>query len=177
LTISHPRVRRILRDGFIDLLTDADWLPVTIAGTATAGIPHAAWLAEAVEAPMVYARSSAKGHGTGARIEGRLQKGDEVVVLEDLISTGGSALEAVDALREAGARVRGVLAIFTYQLQAAETGFRDADVEARVLTDFQTLIDVAHAEDRLSDEELRTLEEWQADPGTWSVEHGGDRPK
>lgn len=176
LTISYPRVRRTLRDGFATLVADAHWLPATIAGTATAGIPHAAWLAEAVEAPMVYVRSSAKGHGTGARIEGRLQEGDEVVVLEDLISTGGSALDAVEALREAGAQVRGVLAIFTYQLDAAESGFRGADVEGRVLTDFQTLIEVAHEEDRLSDEELCTLENWRADPATWSVEHGGDRP-
>ncbi len=177
LTISYPRVRRTLRDGFAALVADAGWLPATIAGTATAGIPHAAWLAEAVDEPMVYVRSSAKEHGTGARIEGRLQEGDEVVLLEDLISTGGSALDAVEALRNAGVRVRGGLAIFTYQLDAAEEGFREADVEGRVLTDVQTLIEVAHAEKRLSDEELRTLENWRADPATWSVEHGGDRPE
>lgn len=176
LTISYPRVRRRLREGFVDLVRQMGWLPATIAGTATAGIPHAAWLAEAVEQPMVYVRSSAKEHGTGARIEGELRAGEDVVLLEDLISTGGSALDAVAALRDAGARVRGVLAIFTYQLDAAETGFRTADVEGRVLTDFQTLIEVAHAEDRLSDEDLRALEDWRADPAAWSVEHGGERP-
>lgn len=176
LTISAPPVRRAIRDGFADILAEEELLPATIAGTATAGIPHAAWLAEAVNEPMVYVRSSAKDHGTGARIEGRLSDEDDVVLVEDLISTGGSALDAVAALRERGSTVRAVLAIFTYQLDAAERAFRQAGVDHFVLTDFHTLIDVAHAEDRLSDDDLRALEQWRADPGAWSVEHGGDRP-
>lgn len=176
LTISAPPVRRAIRDGFADILAEEKLLPATIAGTATAGIPHAAWLAEAVNEPMVYVRSSAKNHGTGARIEGRLSSGDNVVLVEDLISTGGSALDAVEALRETGATVRAVLAIFTYQLDVADQAFRQADVDSFVLTDFQTLINVAHAENRLSDDELNALEEWRANPGAWSVEHGGERP-
>lgn len=174
LTIAYPRVRRAIRDGFRSVLTDASLLPATIAGTATAGIPHAAWLAEVTDQPMAYVRSSAKGHGTSSRIEGRMEAGDDVIVLEDLISTGGSALDAVAAVREVGATVTAVLAIFSYQLDAAEAAFAEADVERHVLTDFSTLIDVAHAQNQLSDAELAALQDWRADPEAWSLEHGGD---
>lgn len=177
LTISVPSVRREIRDAFAEVLAAEEFLPATIAGTATAGIPHAAWLAEAVDQPMVYVRSSAKDHGTGARIEGRISAGDDVVLVEDLISTGGSALNAVAALQERGARVRAVLAIFTYQLEAAERAFQEAGVERFVLSDFQTLIDVAHVEDRLSDDELTVLQKWRANPEAWSIAHGGARAK
>lgn len=177
LTIAHPSVRRRIRDGFVSVLDDASLLPSTIAGTATAGIPHAAWLAEAVDQPMAYVRSSAKEHGTGARIEGRVAAGDEVVVLEDLISTGGSALDAVDALREVGATVTAVLAIFSYELDTADAAFREADVARHVLTNFSTLIDVAHEQDRLSDAEREALKTWRSDPTAWSLDHGGARPE
>jgi orotate phosphoribosyltransferase len=177
LTIAYPDVRRAIRDGFAALLDEEGLLPATIAGTATAGIPHAAWLAEAVDQPMAYVRDEAKGHGTGARIEGRVRAGDDVVLVEDLISTGGSALDAVAALRDAGARVRAVLAIFSYELEAAARGFDAAEVACHVLTDFGVLVDVAHAEGRLSDAERETLRAWRADPGAWSVQHGGARPE
>ena len=176
LTIAHPAVRRAIRDGFAEVLDREGLLPATIAGTATAGIPHAAWLAEAVGMPMAYVRDEAKGHGTCAKIEGRVQPGDDVVLVEDLISTGGSALDAVGTLREAGARVRAVLAIFSYRLAAAERAFAEADVDGHVLTDFPDLVDVAHAQDRLTDAERETLQAWRADPDAWSVEHGGARP-
>ncbi|MFB6247553.1 MAG: orotate phosphoribosyltransferase [Salinibacter sp.] len=176
LTIAHPAVRRAIRDGFAEGLDREGLLPSTIAGTATAGIPHAAWLAEAVERPMAYVRDEAKGHGTGAKIEGRVQPGDDVVLVEDLISTGGSALDAVDALRAAGAQVRAVLAIFSYRLAAAERAFEEADVRRHVLTDLRVLVDVAHSQDRLSDAERETLQAWRADPAGWSAEHGGAHP-
>lgn len=177
LTIAYPPVRRRIRDGFVSVVDQKALLPATIAGTATAGIPHAAWLAEAVDQPMAYVRSSAKEHGTGARIEGRVEAGDEVVVLEDLISTGGSALDAVEAVREVGGTVKAVLAIFSYQLDTAEAAFQEADVARHVLTDFATLIDVAHEQDRLSDAELQALKTWRTDPAAWSVDHGGARPE
>lgn len=176
LTIAHPSVRQAIRDGFTDVLDREDLLPSTIAGTATAGIPHAAWLAEAVERPMAYVRGEAKGHGIGAKIEGRVQPGDAVVLVEDLISTGGSALDAVGTLREAGARVQAVLAIFSYRLGAATRAFDEAGVDHHVLTDLRVLVDVAHAQQRLSDAERDALRAWRADPGAWSVEHGGARP-
>jgi orotate phosphoribosyltransferase len=176
LTISHPGVRRAIRDGFRSIVTEQSLLPATIAGTATAGIPHAAWLAEVTDQPMVYVRSSAKEHGTGARIEGRLDGEKDVVVLEDLISTGGSALDAVEAVREVGATVTAVLAIFSYELEAAAAAFAEADVPRYVLTDFSTLVDVAHEESRVSAADLEALHTWRRDPAAWSLEHGGEAP-
>ena len=173
-TLAHPSVRRTVADGFAELVRAQSWGPLTVAGTATAGIPHAAWLAERLEAPMAYVRSEAKGHGQGRRIEGtRLGPGDEAVVVEDLISTGGSALEAVSAVRETGATVRAVLAIFSYGLDAAASAFEAADVEAHVLTTFPVLLDVAHRQHDLSDEARTLLDDWQADPEAWSRKHGG----
>lgn len=176
LTLSHPRARRTIRDGFVEVLRLQSLTATTIVGTATAGIPHAAWLAEAIDRPMAYVRSSAKEHGQGARIEGGVEAGDEVVVVEDLISTGGSALDAVAALRAAGATVRAVLAIFSYELDAAAAAFRDADVPRYVLTTFGTLIDVAHERTDLSGEDLDVLRAWRADPEAWSLDHGGEAP-
>jgi orotate phosphoribosyltransferase len=176
LTISRPDVRRAIRDAFAAVLRAHGLTSATIAGTATAGIPHAAWLAEAVDQPMAYVRSSAKGHGKGARIEGVVEPGDQVVVLEDLISTGGSALDAVAAVRETGATVRAVLAIFSYELEEAAAAFRAADVPRHVLTTFSDLIALAHERGDLSAEALGVLKAWRADPEGWSIEHGGDRP-
>ncbi|PSQ66980.1 MAG: orotate phosphoribosyltransferase [Bacteroidetes bacterium QH_2_64_74] len=173
-TLAHPSIRRAIADGFAEVVREAGWESISIAGTATAGIPHAAWLAERLEAPMAYVRSEAKGHGQGRRIEGtRLGPGDEAVVVEDLISTGGSALEAVSAVRETGATVRAVLAIFSYGLDAAASAFEAADVEAHVLTTFPVLLDVAHRQHDLSAEARALLDDWQADPEAWSREHGG----
>ena len=173
-TLAVPSVRTTIADGFADVMREADGESVTIAGTATAGIPHAAWLAERLEAPMAYVRSAAKDHGQGRRIEGtRLGPGDEAVVMEDLISTGGSALEAVSAVRETGATVRAVLAIFSYGLDAAASAFEAADVEAHVLTAFPVLLDVAHRQHDLSAEAWALLDDWQADPEAWSRKHGG----
>ncbi|PSQ97278.1 MAG: orotate phosphoribosyltransferase [Bacteroidetes bacterium SW_9_63_38] len=176
LTISHPGVRRAIRDGFRSIVSEQSLLPATVAGTATAGIPHAAWLAEATDQPMVYVRSSAKEHGTGARIEGHLDRETDVIVLEDLISTGGSALDAVEAVRNAGASVTAVLAIFSYELEAAAAAFDEADVPRRVLTDFSTLVEVAHGESRVSTADLEGLHTWREDPAAWSREHGGEAP-
>jgi orotate phosphoribosyltransferase len=169
-------VRRVIRNGFSDILKENHLMDVTIAGTATAGIPHAAWLAEAVTQPLVYVRSSAKEHGKQARIEGVLAAGDEVVVVEDLISTGGSALDAVGALRDGGATVRAVLAIFSYELETAAAAFREANVSRYVLTTFPTLIEVAYDRGDLSGAELDALRAWRDDPHEWSVRHGGVRP-
>jgi len=176
LTLSHPRVRRVLRDGFVEILTQASLSDSIIAGTATAGIPHAARLAEAVGQPMVYVRSSAKEHGRQARIEGGLKAGEKGVVVEDLISTGGSALDAVEALRCAGVTVQAVLAIFSYELDAAATAFQEAGVPRHVLTTFPVLVEVAHERGDLSEADLDALRAWRADPEAWSLDHGGEAP-
>ena len=173
-TLAFPSIRGAIADGFAEAIRTAGEEGGTVAGTATAGIPHAAWLADRLDAPMAYVRSAAKEHGQGRRIEGaRLGPDDEVVVVEDLISTGGSALEAVSAVRATGATVQGVLAIFSYGLDAAADAFREADVPRRVLTTFPVLLDVASRHDDLSDEARALLEEWRADPETWSQKHGG----
>lgn len=172
-TLAHPTLRTTISEGFVEVAWQNDLRPVTVAGTATAGIPHAAWLADRLDAPMAYVRSAAKEHGQGRRIEGaRLGREDDVVVVEDLISTGRSALDAVSAVRETGATVRAVLAIFSYGLDAAEAAFRDAEVTRHVLTTFPVLLDVAHRHHDLSDEARALLEAWRADPEGWSAEHG-----
>lgn len=173
-TLAHPPVRRTIADGFADVVRDQDWGPLTVAGTATAGIPHAAWLAEQLDAPMAYVRSSAKSHGQGRRIEGaRLGDGDRVVVVEDLISTGRSSLDAVSAVRETGATVPAVLAIFSYGLEAARVAFQEAEVSCHVLTTFPVLLDVAGRAHSLSEEARDLLDDWQADPKAWSQKHTG----
>lgn len=172
-TLAHPSIRRTLRNGFADVVTTRDWLPATIAGTATAGIPHAAWLAEALDQPMAYVRSAAKAHGTGRQIEGAHTPGSRAVVVEDLVSTGGSALEAVSALQAADIDVVAVLSIFTYQLGVATTAFREAGVPLVVLCDFETLVDEARAADALTDEARAVLRTWRDDPSGWSEARGG----
>ena len=170
-TLSVPRIRQAICDGFERAVQQHDWLPATLAGTATAGIAHAAWLAERVDQPMAYVRSSAKSHGRKNQIEGIVSPGDAVVVVEDLISTGGSALDAVAALRDAGADVRGVVAIFSYEFDRAETAFREANVPLHTLTGYRMLVDVARAQGDLSDDELATLHDWRRDPEAWSEQH------
>lgn len=172
-TLAHPSVRHTLRDGFAELISAHDMLPATIAGTATAGIPHAAWLADAVDQPMAYVRSAAKAHGTGRQIEGARTPGSRAVVVEDLVSTGGSALEAVSALEAANIEVVAVLSIFTYQLEAATTAFREADVPLYVLCDVETLVSEAQEEGRLTSDEHEALLKWRDDPSAWSEQRGG----
>lgn len=169
LTMAYPRVRRAIRDEFATVLNNEGWMPDVIVGTATAGIPHAAWLADLLDKPMAYVRSSAKAHGRQNQIEGRVASGQTAVVIEDLISTGGSAINAVEAVREAGATVLGVLAIFTYELDAAAKRFAAADVPRRTLTQYSTLLDVAEASGELSADALQTLRDWRRDPERWSA--------
>jgi orotate phosphoribosyltransferase len=172
-TLAHPRVRAIIADAFAEAVRgQGGGTTPTVAGTATAGIPHAAWLAERLDAPMAYVRSAAKAHGQARRIEGaRLSSGDVAVVVEDLVSTGESALQAVSAVRETGAAVQGVLAIFSYGLDAADAAFAEADVKRHVLTTFPTLLQVAHRDHGLSDEARALLKDWRADPEAWSRAH------
>jgi orotate phosphoribosyltransferase len=173
-TLAHLSVREAIAEGFMQVVRGQEGHTPTVAGTATAGIPHAAWLADRLDAPMAYVRSSAKTHGQGRRIEGaRLGPDDDVVVVEDLISTGRSVLNAVAAVRETGASVRAVLAIFSYGLDAATSAFREADVSGHVLTTFPALLDVAHRQHALSEEAQSLLETWRADPEAWSQKHGG----
>ena len=160
LTMGDVAVRRRLTEGFEALIENYAYGPSVIAGTATAGIPHAAWLAERLELPLVYVRSKAKGHGRENLIEGSLKQGSRVVLVEDTISTGGSSLAAVRALREEGANVVAVLAIYTYGFEKAARAFKEDDVPLHTLTDYDALIEAAAGMRRLNDEDVETLRAW-----------------
>lgn len=171
LTISYPDVRQAIYNGMEEQINlhfaDAD----VIAGTATAGIPHAAWVAQEMGLPMVYVRPKPKDHGQGHQVEGVLKLGQKVVVIDDLISTGGSVLNAVRAVNNTGAQVIGVVAIFTYQLQAAEQNFLANDLKYYTVTDYTTLIQEAKQNDLISADHLKSLQEWREDPMKWSNDH------
>jgi orotate phosphoribosyltransferase len=167
LTLSHPDVRARLADGFEALARRLDGVEA-VAGTATAGIPHATLLADRLGLPLCYVRSEAKGHGRGNRIEGRVEAGQRVVVVEDLVSTGGSVLGAAGALREAGAEPVAALAVFTYGFAEADRAFRDAALPLHTLTDFDALAQAAREGGALDDGALALLDAWRDDPAAWS---------
>ena len=160
-------LRRGVRDAFADAVRSSGWTPDVVAGTATAGIPHAAWLADALDLPMAYVRSGAKAHGTGRQIEGAPVDGRRVVLVEDLVSTGGSSLAAVDALRAAGADVVGVVALFTYGFDAATDAFDGAGVPLVALADYGALVDAAERRGLVTPALRETLVAWRRDPATW----------
>ncbi|MCM3089527.1 MULTISPECIES: orotate phosphoribosyltransferase [unclassified Cytobacillus] len=167
LTLSHPEVRKEIAAGLQAIILDKFPEAELIAGTATAGIPHAAWVSDKMELPMCYVRSKAKGHGKGKQIEGQAVKGQKVVVVEDLISTGGSAITAVKALREAGCEVLGVAAIFTYQLEKGKQMLAEEEIEAYTLTDIEALTEVAVEKGFIQEEDMKKLIEWRKDPAEW----------
>ncbi len=160
LTMSSPVVRKQIAAALARSIEDAFPNTEVVAGTATAGIPHAAWVSDVLNLPMVYVRSKAKEHGRGNQIEGKLSKGQKVVVIEDLISTGGSSIEAVKALREQGCEVLGVVCIFTYHLKRADDMFQEQGIPYVSLTNFDALIEVATLEKKISDEDKPQLNEW-----------------
>lgn len=168
LTLRHPQIRKkiaqhlaaFIRENFPDV--------DVITGTATAGIPHAAWVAENMDKPMAYVRAKAKAHGMGNQIEGGVDKGQTTVVIEDLISTGGSAISVLEALQFVGAKVIGVVAIFNYGFDKAQKRFDDIDVPVYSLTDYETLISVAIEKGIVDETDLEQLSSWRTTPATWS---------
>lgn len=168
LTLSYPSVRREIAGGLKNLIIENFPEAEVIAGTATAGIPHAAWVSELLDLPMVYVRSKAKEHGKGNQIEGKVEKGQKVVVVEDLISTGGSVITAVQALREAGCEVLGAVSIFTYGLEKGKVMLDAAEIHTESLTNFATLVDVAAEKGNISAQDQESLLAWSKDPSEWS---------
>ncbi|MFK8055576.1 MAG: orotate phosphoribosyltransferase [Saprospiraceae bacterium] len=160
VALAYPSVRDQIRDGLAEMTQQYDNIDAVV-GVATAGIPHAALVGDKLGIPMAYVRSSAKSHGRQNRIEGRLNAGDRVIVIEDLISTGGSSLEAVEALREAGIVVVATLAIFTYGFDAAAARFAEANCPMQTLSDYPTLIEVAKENGSVNDAQLSALSEWR----------------
>ncbi|MGD6816239.1 orotate phosphoribosyltransferase [Metabacillus sp. 84] len=164
LTLSYPQIRKSIAEGLANVIQEHYPDATLIAGTATAGIPHAALVSDLLGLPMCYVRGSAKGHGKGNLIEGRTGSHDRAVVIEDLISTGGSAIHAVKALREAGAEVLGVAAIFTYGFDTADSHFSHDGISYQTLTDYSTLIQIAGRENLIQKEDLDKLEKWRKNP-------------
>jgi orotate phosphoribosyltransferase len=169
LLLSYPAHRNLAIHGLCTLARQFDQVDL-IAGVATAGIPHGAMLADRLELPFAYVRSQAKSHGKGNLIEGNVSAGQQVLVIEDLISTGGSALQAVEALREAGAQVLGVLALFSYKLPEAARRFEKAGLPCLTLTDFPTVVAQAYQQKRIDRAESAMLDAWYQNPQGWSIE-------
>lgn len=167
-TLSYPKVRTFIKNSFADVISEDFKTCDVIAGVATAGIPHGTLVADVLNKPFVYVRDKAKGHGLTNQIEGKLEAGQKVVVIEDLISTGGSSLKAVDALREAGAEVLGLGAVFTYGFPKSLTAFSQANCNFFTLSDYPTLLEVALKQDYIKAEDKATLTDWYQNPEEWS---------
>ncbi|WP_420578689.1 orotate phosphoribosyltransferase [Ekhidna sp.] len=167
LSLSYPDVRSKIKTALSLAISNSfDGIDV-IAGVATAGIPQGALVAEELGLPFIYVRSKSKGHGLENMIEGKIEEGQKVLLVEDLVSTGGSSLAAAEALQEAGAEVVGMVAIFTYGFQVAEENFKEKGVNLIVLSDYHHLLDHAQDERMFENEVLKTLKEWREDPGNW----------
>lgn len=168
LSLSYPDIRTKIKNyiclGIQGYFKDVD----VIAGVATAGIPQGALIADELGLPFIYVRSKPKGHGMENMIEGSVKAGQKVVLIEDLISTGGSSLKAAQALRDAGCEVLGIAAIFTYGFEAAEKNFKEADVPAFCLSHYKELINQAIDMNYVKETEKISLESWRESPHTWN---------
>ena len=164
--------RTLITQGFQDLLKKCGAKIEVIAGTATAGIPHATTLADHLQLPLIYVRSATKTHGMGNQVEGLLYKNQQVIVIEDLISTGGSAANAVTAIREAGGIVNHCFSIFSYGLAEATDKFKSISCEIHSILDFSELLEVALSTQNLSTNDIETLRSWQKAPFKWAENNG-----
>ncbi len=167
ILLSYPLIRKSIKE---NLATKAQEFGMfnMVAGVATAGIAHGALLADALDLPFVYVRSKTKAHGRQNRIEGELRGNERVLVVEDLISTGGSCLQAVEALETRGCHIAGVLAIFTYGFQQSIQAFEEADCVFKTLSNYETLLKEARKCDYISEADLETLQTWNKNPQAWS---------
>jgi orotate phosphoribosyltransferase len=170
ILLSHPKSRDKVMGAFLEMIEKEDLRFDALAGIATAGIPHAAILADRMEKPMLYVRASPKTHGKGNRIEGEFRKGDRVLVVEDLVSTGQSSLEAVRALRQAGLKADDCVAIFTYGFPFSKNAFRRDRCQLHPLTDLKALVDVAIEDDRITPNDRVLIERFARNPQRWSAE-------
>ena len=166
-TLSYPQVRKQIYKSFAKIISEKYPEAEIIAGVATGAIAHSALTAEEMVKPFIYVRSAAKDHGLANQVEGEYAPGAKVVVIEDLVSTGGSSLKAVEALHNAGCEVLGMVAIFTYGFPIAEENFKKANCELTTLSDYNTLIEVASEQNYISPSDIETLKEWRETPDTW----------
>ncbi len=169
LTLSFPAIRNYIRDEFSKNIEKQFGKPDVIAGVATGAIGIGVLVAESMGLPFVYVRPEAKKHGRQNQVEGFLQSGQNVVVVEDLISTGNSSLMAVDALRNEGANVKGMAAIFNYGFDVADKNFKNANVDLYTLSDYENLLTLAVEKMYITEKEEKTLSKWREKPDTWDV--------
>jgi orotate phosphoribosyltransferase len=167
LSLSYPEIRTAIKEGLVQAIQENFSTVEAIAGVATAGIPQGALVAEAMNLPFLYVRAKPKDHGMENLIEGKLTKGQKVVVIEDLISTGGSSLKVVDALRKENAHVLGMVSIFNYGFDLASRNFYEADVSLISLSDFGHLLKYALEQKYITEEQLTSLKAWRTDPSNW----------
>ncbi|WP_373515762.1 orotate phosphoribosyltransferase [Persicitalea sp.] len=167
VALSYPAARNYIKEQLANLVKSRFPEARAVAGVATAGIPQGALIADLLEMPFAYVRPEPKKHGMGNQIEGRLEKGQKVVLVEDLVSTGGSSLKVADALRQAQVEVVGMVAIFTYGFETAALNFADKSVDLAVLSDYNHLIEVALAEGHIRQDEVETLANWRKSPEIW----------
>jgi len=167
VTLSHPAIRTYIRQKLSQLIQEEFGAVGCIAGVATAGIPQGALVAQELGLPFIYVRSKPKDHGTGNMIEGEIMEGKRVAVIEDLISTGKSSLQAVDALRAAGYDVAGLAAIFTYGFDVAADNFKQAKCRYVTLSNYSALLKYAEEQQYISANQLELLNQWREDPANW----------
>ena len=167
VTLSYPKVRTYIRQEFVNLILETFGKPDVIAGVATGGVAQGALVAQELGLPFVYVRSEAKKHGMTNLIEGVVEKGQSVVVIEDLISTGGSSLKAVETLRAAGCDVKGMAAIFTYGFKIATDNFKKAKCKVITLSNYELLIKQALETEYITEKDLKSLKEWRENPSEW----------
>lgn len=166
MTLAHPELRDLIKSSFAELSKEFGDAQL-VAGVATAGIPHGALLADYLKLPMIYVRSKPKAHGRQNLIEGSFEKGAKTIVVEDLISTGGSSLQAVEAMRSEELKVLGVVSIFDYQLEKAIHNFKSHECPFQSLSNYTTLLEVASEINYISPEEKEVLTSWNKDPENW----------
>lgn len=170
LVLSYPEIRQQVIAAMVEKSKAFEPFDV-VAGVATAGIPHGVLLADRIQKPFIYIRSKAKAHGRQNQIEGQLNLPAKVLVIEDLISTGGSSLKAVDTVREAGATVNGVMAIFSYGLPASVTAFREHQCSLSTLSNYDTLIALALKNKEIDENDYKLLQDWKSNPTGWAPEN------
>ena len=166
-TLSFPKIRTFIRQQFVDIINETYGSVDLIAGVATGAIALGVLVAQELGLPFVYVRSSEKKHGLENKIEGHCESGQSVVVIEDLVSTGKSSLNAVEALKSAGCKVKGMAAIFSYNLTKAEENFKKAQCELHTLSDYNELVIQAVEKNYISDKDLKSLKKWRDDPEGW----------
>lgn len=174
ITLSYPDIRNFIKVELCRVILEKFDMPDAIAGVATGAIAQGALVADTLGLPYVYVRSTPKDHGLENLIEGNLKPGQKVVVIEDLISTGGSSLKAVEAVRAAGCEVIGMAAIFTYGFPVAQERFKVANVTLHTLSNYNAMLEAALETNYIRESDIETLKEWRKDPANWTAKRDGN---